>query len=52
MIVAEAENGPRTRGASSIYLQADTVHEPFSHIPFYDKLGYRFKDMVLLGKVF
>ena len=47
-IVAEAEDWLRQRGAQVIHL-----HVRFTNLGvmrFYEKLGYRFQDMVVLGK--
>lgn len=47
-IVSEAEAWLRQRGAMSIHLQVRFTN--LAMIGFYDKLGYRFQDMVVLGK--
>ena len=49
-IVSAAETWLRERGAPSIHLQLRFTN--LAAIGFYDKLGYRFQDMVVLGKHF
>jgi len=48
--VSATEAWLRQRGAPSIHLQMHFTN--LAAIGFYDKLGYRFQDMVVLGKHF